>query len=241
VPERVEIWEGEFKFEVFPRGGQKTGFYLDQRENRRLIGMLPINRVLDLFAHTGGFGIYPGKKGASVTFVEISREAAAQIHRHCRLNKVSNYRVVVGDVFKFLQPVARGEVGGERGEEPRREIGVEEVLKGGGGDLYRQYQLIVIDPPPFAKSRKTRPGALRGWKYLISNSLPLLEKGGYLALFSCSHSITASDLRELLLSSATSQHRIVEEIAPLRQAPDHRYLPHFPSTLYLTGLLARVW
>ncbi|MEO1942140.1 MAG: class I SAM-dependent rRNA methyltransferase [Campylobacterales bacterium] len=235
VPERIGIWEGEFKFEVFPRGGQKTGFYLDQRENRRLIGKLPVNRVLDLFSHSGGFGIYLGRKGAQVTFVEISRGAVAQIHRHCQLNRIQNYTALNRDVFKFLEPVAQ-----LKGGKGSRERGVEGEL-GEEKGVYRRYQLIVIDPPPFAKNRKGRKGALRGWKYLISNSLPLLERGGYLALFSCSHSITASDLRDLLLSSATSENRIVEEIAPLRQAPDHRYLPQFPSTLYLTGLLARVW
>jgi len=107
--------------------------------------------------------------------------------------------------------------------------------------LFNPYDLIILDPPPFAKGRRARQGALKGWKFLIANSLYLLKPGGYLALFSCSHAIPAEELIELTLTSATRLNRIVEEIQPLRQAKDHPHLPATPATLYLTGSLLRIW
>jgi len=142
-------------------------------------------------------------------FVEISALACSQIEINAKLNNLKDYEIVKADVFKFL--------------ETEKET----------------YDLIIIDPPAFAKTKSARKGAIKGWKYLIVNSLKLLEKNGYLALFSCSHSITAKDLLDLALSSSIIDNSYLEVISFLKQDIDHPYLINIPNSLYLTGVLLR--
>ena len=99
--------------------------------------------------------------------------------------------------------------------------------------------MIVIDPPAFAKNKNARKNALKGWKYLIVNSLKLLENGGYLALFSCSHSITSNDLLDLALSSSVIDNCYLEVVEFLKQDIDHPYILNIPNSLYLTGVILR--
>jgi len=187
--------------------GQKTGFFLDQRKNRKIVGSYGNKKTLDLFSNAGGFGIYA--ESEFTKFVEISALACSQIEKNCELNNLKNYEIVKADVFKFL--------------ESEKE----------------KYDLIIIDPPAFAKNKNAKKNALKGWKYLIVNSLKLLEDEGYLALFSCSNAINQKDLLDLALSSSVLQNCNLEVIEFLKQDIDHPYILNIPNSLYLTGVLLR--
>ncbi|AZV46752.1 class I SAM-dependent rRNA methyltransferase [Nautilia sp. PV-1] len=201
------IEENDKKFLTSLKEGQKTGFFLDQRKNRYLVGKFGNKKTLDLFANAGGFGIYANAKYTK--FVEISALACSQIEKNCELNGVENYDIIKADVFKFL--------------EKEKET----------------YDLIIIDPPAFAKNKKARNGAIKGWKYLIVNALKLLKDGGCLALFSCSHSITSKDLLDLALSSSIIDNSYLSVLEFLKQDYDHPYVLNIPNSLYLTGVLLR--
>ena len=212
VPDRFIVEERGFKFITYLKSGQKTGFYLDQRENRKRVARWSKGgRVLDLFANSGGFGIESG--GKEIYFFEASQLAVNLIEENCRLNGVANYKIFKGDLFKLLPQLDRNE----------------------------PFDTIIIDPPPFAKTKKAKEGALKGWKYLLSQGLELVKEGGVLAPFSCSHWIGWEDLLSLLRELAVKKGREVEVLELLKQDVDHPYLIHYPPTLYLTGFTARVW
>ncbi|GAB6073721.1 class I SAM-dependent rRNA methyltransferase [Nautilia lithotrophica] len=207
VDDEFVIEENGKKFLTNLKEGQKTGFFLDQRKNRYLVGKFGNKKTLDLFSNAGGFGIYAN--AGYTKFVEISALACSQIEKNCSLNGIENYDIIKADVFKFL--------------EKEKET----------------YDLIIIDPPAFAKNKKARNGAIKGWKYLIVNALKLLEEGGYLALFSCSHSITSKDLLDLALSSSIIDESYLSVMEFLKQDYDHPYVLNIPNSLYLTGILLR--
>ncbi len=207
VDDEFIILENDKKFYTRLKEGQKTGFFLDQRKNRKIVGEYGNKRTLDLFANAGGFGIYA--RAEFTKFVEISALACSLIEKNCELNSIENYEIVKSDVFKFLEKEKN------------------------------TYDLIIIDPPAFAKNKSARKGAIKGWKYLIVNSLKILEEGGYLALFSCSHSITSKDLLDLALSSSIIDNSYLEVIEFMKQDIDHPYLLNIPNSLYLTGVLLR--
>jgi len=207
VDDEFIILENDKKFYTRLKEGQKTGFFLDQRKNRKIVGEYGNKRTLDLFANAGGFGIYA--RAEFTKFVEISALACSLIEKNCELNGIENYEIVKSDVFKFLEKEKN------------------------------TYDLIIIDPPAFAKNKSARKGAIKGWKYLIVNSLKILEEGGYLALFSCSHSITSKDLLDLALSSSIIDNSYLEVIEFMKQDIDHPYLLNIPNSLYLTGVLLR--
>ena len=207
VDDEFIILENDKKFYTRLKEGQKTGFFLDQRKNRKIVGEYGNKRTLDLFANAGGFGIYA--RAEFTKFVEISALACSLIEKNCELNSIENYEIVKSDVFKFLEKEKN------------------------------TYDLIIIDPPAFAKNKSARKGAIKGWKYLIVNSLKILEEGGYLALFSCSHSITSKDLLDLALSSSIIDNSYLEVIEFMKQDIDHPFLLNIPNSLYLTGVLLR--
>ena len=207
IVDTFEIVENNKKFLTNLIIGQKTGFFLDQRKNRKIVGKYGNKKTLDLFANAGGFGIYANAKYTK--FVEISANACTLIEKNCELNNLKNYEIIKADVFKFL------ELENDR------------------------YDLIIIDPPAFAKNKNAKKGALKGWKYLIVNSLKLLEDGGYLAIFSCSNAINQKDLLDLALSSSIIDNSYLEVIEFLKQDIDHPYLINIPNSLYLNGILFR--
>ncbi|MEZ0324011.1 MAG: class I SAM-dependent rRNA methyltransferase [Hydrogenothermaceae bacterium] len=213
VPGSIVIVENGVKFKIDLITGQKTGFYLDQRANREKVSKYVKKgfKVLDLFSNTGGFGIYTALKGAEfVKFVDISENAVSLIYENLKLNNIDNFEIKRADVFDF----------------------VKEELKSG-----LKYDIIVLDPPPFAKSKNEKEGALRGFKYLILNSLKLLNENGYLAVFSCSHHITYEDLINTTLDSLKDTKTKAQYIEYLTQDTDHPYIINIPSTLYLKGFI----
>jgi 23S rRNA (cytosine1962-C5)-methyltransferase len=207
VDDEFIIIENDKKFLTYLKEGQKTGFFLDQRKNRKTVGEYGNKKTLDLFSNAGGFGIYANV--AYTKFVEISALACSQIEKNCELNHIENYEIIKEDVFKFLE------------------------------NEKEKYDLIIIDPPAFAKNKKAKRGALKGWKYLIVNSLKLLEEDGYLALFSCSNAINSKDLLDLALSSSIIKKCNLEVVEFLKQDVDHPYILNIPNSLYLTGVLLR--
>ena len=212
IPDKILITENNINFSVYLKEGQKTGFYLDQRKNRKLVSEYVQTgfKVLDLFSNAGGFGIYCGKKGADfIKFVDVSDLALNQVQENCQLNGITNFQTIKEDAFDFLK------------------------------NETDSYDLIIVDPPSFAKSRHERQGALRGFKYLIVNSLKILNPKGYLAVFSCSHHISMQDLIDLTTSSAAITGDILEIKEFMYQDKDHPAVINMPNTLYLKGLLVQ--
>jgi 23S rRNA (cytosine1962-C5)-methyltransferase len=211
----VEIVEDGQRFLVNIAEGQKTGFYLDQRDNRRTVaGFAAGRRVLDAFCYTGGFGLHAARAGAvSVLGVDVSEPALALARDNARLNGLENITFACADVFDHLNALVTA---GER------------------------FGLVVLDPPKFARSRQAIEEALRGYRRLQMMALRLLEPDGVLVTCCCSGLITVDMLEDLLAQLAAEERRDVQILARLGQAPDHPIAVACPETSYLKCLLCRV-
>ncbi|MDN5367227.1 MAG: rRNA (cytosine1962-C5)-methyltransferase [Candidatus Diapherotrites archaeon] len=206
--EPVIIEEGNARFYVDVVGGQKTGFYLDQRENRIELERLVLegDRVLDVFASTGGFGIHAAVAGGNVTFVELGRTASRTIKKNLRLNGAKG-KVITADAVDTMKKMIR------KGE---------------------KYDAIVLDPPALAKGRADISRAKKMYFLINELGLKLVESGGMLVTCSCSQPITPRDFLGIVQGAAEKTGRHVQLLGHLRgQAPDHTvYLPQ-PETQYL--------
>jgi 23S rRNA (cytosine1962-C5)-methyltransferase len=213
VPDRLKIQENGINFLVEIRGSQKTGFYLDQRRNRFLTAarIEAGMQVLDIFSNTGAFGIYAARKGARVKAVDVSQPALDVAAENALLNGVQ-IETVKSDAFDFLD---------------------ESVNKGSRADA------VILDPPPFSRSRGARQGAISGLKHLVLQGLRILNREGLLAVFSCSHHITANDLVALSQEAAQDTRSRLEITDFLFQDLDHPYIINIPQSLYLKGLLLK--
>jgi 23S rRNA (cytosine1962-C5)-methyltransferase len=216
-PAFVRIQEHQLSFNVDILNGHKTGFYLDQRDNRQLVYHVSANkRVLNCCAYTGGFGIAALAGGAShVIHIESSAKFAEQIKTHVELNHLdaNKNEVVVADVFEQLRIYA------ERGE---------------------QFDLIILDPPKFADAKHQLITACRGYKDINRLAMQLLKPGGDLFTFSCSGAITPDLFSKVVADAAVDAQRRVFVRQRLWQAPDHTTNIFFPEGLYLKGLWCRV-
>ena len=198
-------------FEIDPLHGQKTGFYLDQVENYRAVAAWAEGRrVLDCFANQGAFSLACAKAGATaVTAVEISAEAVSQIAANASRNQVQ-VEAVESNAFDYLkQREAEGS----------------------------QYDLIILDPPSFTKTKDKLHDAMRGYKEIHLRAFKLLSPTGLLATFSCSHHVGADLFREMITESLVDAKRSARLIETYRQNADHPILPTIPETEYLKGLL----
>jgi len=217
-PDRVEIQEGPLRFLVDLQQGQKTGFYLDQRDNRACLAEYTEDaEVLNCFAYTGGFGVYALKYGAKqVTQVETSDRALELARGNVELNGLDPTKVeyVQDDVFQVLRRYR---------------------------DARRQFDLIILDPPKFAESRNQLPGASRGYKDVNLLAMKLLRPGGMLFTFSCSGVVTLDLFQKIVADAALDAQRHVQIIQRLFQASDHPVALNFPEGSYLKGLVCRVW
>ncbi|MEJ7556415.1 MAG: class I SAM-dependent rRNA methyltransferase [Aquificaceae bacterium] len=216
VPEEVIIWEHDLEFIVNIPQGQKTGFFLDQRWARRLIRSFvrPGDECLDVFCHTGGFALSMKKAGAGkVIAVDISELALEIAKKNAELNKIEGIEWIEANAFDLLR----------------------QFHKEG-----RKFDLVVIDPPSFAKNRASVPNALRGYKELLVRGLHLTKPGGYLAIYSCSFHITREHLLEVLASAGKDTRRQVRIVAESFQDLDHPWVLQMPNTLYLKGIYAEV-
>ncbi len=229
-PADLEIREHGLRFPADLIGGQKTGFYVDQRENRRIVGAHAAGRrVLNAFSFTGAFGVYALAGGAAhVTNVDSSYEALAGAEVALRLNGYDPDRqaeAICGDVFQVLRTYR---------------------------DEGRQFDLVILDPPKFARSKAELDGAARGYKDINLLGLRLLRPGGLLATFSCSGLVTPDLFQKIVFGASVDAANYaggfagrrsggdVQVLAKLSQGPDHPILLSFPEGEYLKGLLCRV-
>lgn len=211
-PAEIVITEDEARFGVDVRAGQKTGFFLDQRDNRRCIRRHAAGaRVLNVFSYTGGFSLHAALGGAAqVTSVDLAAPAIAGIERNLVLSGLptAGHELAADDAFAYLARAA---------------------------DRRRTWDLVIVDPPSFAPSERARPAALSAYKKLAAAALAVVEPGGRFALASCSSHITETDLLDqvsALTSPATLRLR-----ATAGAASDHPVLPAFPEGRYLKFLL----
>jgi 23S rRNA (cytosine1962-C5)-methyltransferase len=215
-PDRVEIVEHGRRFQVDVKRGHKTGFYLDQRENRWLVARYCAEAdVLNAFAYTGGFGVYAGLAGArSVINVDTSVEALTLAEENLALNGCAPQELLVGDVFQVLR---------------------------GYRDEGRSFDVLILDPPKFAASQSQVMAASRGYKDINWLAMQLLRPGGLLVTFSCSGLVSADLFQKILFGASVDAGREVQILRHLAQGADHPVLLTFPESAYLKGLVCRVW
>jgi 23S rRNA (cytosine1962-C5)-methyltransferase len=212
--------ENGLRFLVDPLHGHKTGFYLDQRDNRALLSRpehVEGKHVLNVFAYTGGFGVYAAAAGArKVTHIDSSVAALEMAERNAALNGFErpDDEYIAGDAFEVLRYY--------------RETGT-------------QFDVIILDPPKFATSAANLDRATRGYKDLNWLALRLLRPGGLLATFSCSGLVSADLFQKVVFGAAVDAQREAQVLVHLSQAADHPILLTFPESAYLKGLLCRVW
>jgi 23S rRNA (cytosine1962-C5)-methyltransferase len=214
-PGPIEIEEGGVRFLVNLTEGQKTGFYLDQRDNRQTVARLARGRrVLDAFCYTGGFGLHAARAGAASVLGIDQSEPALQLARdNARLNGLDNLTYVPGDVFDQLDALAA------RGE---------------------RFGVVVLDPPKFARARHAVEEALRGYQRLQRLALRLLEPHGILVTCCCSGLITMAMLEDLLAQLAAEEKRTVQILERRGPAPDHPVSVSCLESHYLKCLIAHV-
>ena len=210
-PGALEITVAGMKFHLDAIHGQKTGFYLDQTASyRQVAAWAKGRRVLDCFSNQGAFAIACAQEGATeVTAVESGKENLPRIEANARLNNVS-VEVIGGDVFEVLSLAARRE---------------------------EEYDLIILDPPPFTRTRKGIADALRGYRELHLKAAQLLSKDGLLATFSCSHHVSAEEFGGSVAEAFGDARRTARQLQTFSQSPDHPILVGFPETEYLKGFL----
>ena len=215
-PTQVEVHEGPAKFLVDVEKGQKTGWFCDQRENRSATAKLAVGaEVLEVFCHTGAFGIHAALAGAvSVEGLDVSLDTLAMAKTHATINNVSDrctYRQA--DAF----------------EEMRK------LVKAG-----RKYDLVILDPPAFARSKQALAGALTGYKDVNLLGLKLLKPEGFLVTSSCSHPVSEEDLWKSICLAARDAKREIRLIEQRGQSADHPILASMPETRYLKCFIVQV-
>ena len=209
VPDAVTMTENGIKFTVDVKNGQKTGYFLDQKENRAAIApFVKGKKVLDCFSHTGSFALHAGKYGArEVTGVDISEYACQFAAENARLNGLENsVRFVAQNAFDLLSEQSR------KGE---------------------KYDVIILDPPAFTKTRGAVESALRGYKEINLRGMKLVRDGGYLITCSCSQHIVPSLFERIVMDAASDAHVLLRQVEFRSQAKDHPVLPSAPETRYL--------
>jgi 23S rRNA (cytosine1962-C5)-methyltransferase len=217
VSERVVIRENELRFEVDIREGHKTGFYLDQKENRARVRQLSRGKaVLDCFGYTGGFSVNALAGGAEgVTLVETSSEALGQAQKHVRLNGLPEEKLemVEGDAFQLLRLFR---------------------------DQARSFDVVILDPPKFAPTSAHAQRAARGYKDINLLGMKLLRPGGILVTFSCSGGIDRGFFQKILAGAALDAEVNAQVLEHLSQNSDHPIALHYPESEYLKGFVIRV-
>ena len=214
---QTEICENGVYYHVDFENGQKTGFFLDQKYNRRAAARLaPGKCVLDCFTHTGAFGLNCAAAGAaSVVSVDVSEDALATARHNAELNGLQDHvEYLCADVFDLLTKLAEQKRGA--------------------------YDYIILDPPAFTKSSATVANAIRGYKEINLKAMRILPRGGYLATCSCSHFMTDDRFRAMLADAAKDAQVSLRQIEARQQGPDHPILWNVPETDYLKFYLFQI-
>ncbi len=206
VAEEVEVREGTVRLCVDPWRGQKTGLFLDQRENRRAAARYARGRAFDGFSYTGAFALQMAPGCDEVVAVDVSESAAAAVGKHAERNRAGNVKACAGNVFDVLRDCDRT---GER------------------------FDTIVLDPPAFAKNRTAAPRALAGYKEINLRALRILSPGGLLVTSSCSYHVDEPAFARVLASAAADARSDVRVVEKRLQSRDHPVLATAPETAYL--------
>ncbi|MFN2532229.1 MAG: class I SAM-dependent rRNA methyltransferase [Pyrinomonadaceae bacterium] len=212
-PSEIEIIQNGIRYVVTPSAGQKTGSFLDQRENRLAAKSVGHGRGLDCFTFNGGFALHLAEVCDSVTAVDISPEAIAQLKVNVELNRVTNIDLQEANVFDYLREL---ELGNER------------------------FDTIVLDPPAFAKNRKSLKAAMRGYKEINLRALKLLNPNGVLITCTCSYHMSEELFLDILATASIDAHRRIQLIEKRMQSSDHPVLVGVPETYYLKCVVCRV-
>lgn len=213
APTEIEIVQDGVRFLVAPLGGQKTGSFLDQRENRLAARTLAHGRALDCFTFNGAFALHLAPVCESVLGLDVSEEAVQTARRNAELNGAHNVEFQTANVFDALREF---ELRGER------------------------FDTIVLDPPAFAKNRASVRAAARGYKEINLRALKLLNTGGALITCTCSYHTPESMFLDLIAEAARDARRRVQLVEKRMQAADHPVLFSVPETYYLKCVMARV-
>jgi 23S rRNA (cytosine1962-C5)-methyltransferase len=217
-PLLLPVTEGDCQFWVDIQHGHKTGFYIDQSTNRQKIRKYVHGKeVLNCFSYTGGFAVASLKAEAQrVINIESSAVLLDILQKNLDLNQLDMNRSenIIGDVFQVLRHFR---------------------------DSERQFDVIILDPPRFADSRRHIPKAARGYKDINWLACRLIKPGGILITFSCSGAIKTDLFQKIVADAAQDAQRSVQMIQCLTQAADHPVVLHFPESAYLKGLICRVW
>lgn len=214
VPESIEIREGAVRYLAAPWEGQKTGAFLDQRENRLVAGQLVRagGTALDCFAYHGSFALHLARRAGRVAALDASREALARGTENAVLNGIDNIDWVEGDAFEALRDWERAG---------------------------RRFDMVVVDPPAFAKHRGALGQALRGYSEINLRAMRILAPGGVLLTASCSHHVSRADFLRMLSNAAADSGRRLTLERVLGQAVDHPEVITIPETGYLKGAVLR--
>ncbi|WP_253910661.1 class I SAM-dependent rRNA methyltransferase, partial [Pyxidicoccus fallax] len=213
LPGPVTFHEGLVRMSADLLEGQKTGAFLDQRENHVMAGHYAHGEALDCFAYVGGFALQLATKAKSVTAIEISDAAAAQLRQNAAANKLGNLDVVVANAFDFLRDAV---------------------------DEGRHFDTIVLDPPSFAKNKDAIAAALRGYKEINLRAMQLLRPGGILISASCTYHVDEQAFEDMLASAAADARRRVQIIERRGAGRDHPVLLNLRETRYLKCFVLRV-
>jgi 23S rRNA (cytosine1962-C5)-methyltransferase len=212
-PGELEVSQHGVRFRVAPLGGQKTGAFLDQRENHQAARLHAKGRALDCFTFNGGFALSVAPACESVLGLDISAEAVAASRSNAELNGASNVEFREANVFDALREL---EAAGEK------------------------FQTVVLDPPAFAKNRASVEAAARGYKEINLRALKMLDAGGALVTCTCSYHMTEPLFLEVIAEAARDARRRVQIVERRTQAQDHPVLVGVPETLYLKCVVLRV-
>jgi 23S rRNA (cytosine1962-C5)-methyltransferase len=212
VPATIEVREGAVVYDVDPYHGQKTGLFLDQRENRLAAARYAHGRVLDAFSYNGGFALTLSPVSREVVAVDISEGAVERIRANARRNGITNVEARAMNVFDELRELER------RGE---------------------RFDTIVLDPPAFAKNRAAVPKALSGYKEINLRALKLLPPGGFLITCSCSYNVSEAAFAEVIAAAASDARADVTVVEKRMQGRDHPVLMTVPETFYLKCFVLR--
>ncbi len=210
VPREVEVQAYGVRTVAAPWDGQKTGAFLDQRENHALVGGVAHGQVLDCFTYQGGFALHAARSAARVTAVDASTAALAHARANAMRNGLDNVQCVEADVFDYLRALERA---GTR------------------------FDTIILDPPAFAKTRSALAGAMRGYQEINLRAMRLLTRDGLLFTASCSHHVSRPMFDDMLAQAAGDSGRRIAVREVRGQALDHPHVLAFPESGYLKGAL----
>jgi len=213
-PDLIEVFEGSVKYLVDVWEGHKTGAYLDQRDNRFIVGFMAKGRTLDAFCYQGGFSLHLAKKAKEVVALDSSQPALEILKKNLELNRIENVAALHANVFDKLKEFSAA---GEK------------------------FDCIILDPPPFAKSKREIGGAKRGYKDLNLRAIQCLNEGGVLSTFSCSYNFSEEEFLHSIRLAAADAKKGLRLIAKLIQAKDHPFSITFPESNYLKGFIFQLY